>query len=701
MKKLFITGITALIALCLHAQEFTNLYTAYRQHNCIVADDSLIYVGSSKAINIYHYDGSYKTSVAVDGEVHSAVRDHDGSLWFGVFAYSNSTIGGGVIKYDGYSWEFIPVNDNVIYSYVTSINCDKNNNIWVCIAPVHSQNLVKVSKYDGSQWFDYSVFGDTIVLDDAMEIVCDTNNIVYVGVKSNNIVGDYGVIAISSTDTLIYNSANSEMTVRCKHSSLLDRQNRVWYGGCYGHVNSFENGLWTVHDNNTIFNNASFSAIFQDFQNRIWLSSGSKIFVEDETTWSVNNFLSEHLVTSVSDIVSDYDQQIWLSANFSNEDMREGCLVKPVADTFELLYAKSHIGFPREIAFHEDKIWLGKSAYLSHFDGAIWNNTFTTENLCSENTTSVCTDINGNLWYGTENGLFKQSPNQPAEQILQLCGEDISIVQCIASIGNTLWVKASGLNLYKYNGSEWTEIDMANAASSYFLKIVPRNENEIWAASNAGAIRFDGTNWSNYSQEEGLMSNTVNDIAFQNDSVWIATTRGIALLYNDQINILHNDSTYLSGYSKYYSIVVDKHGVKWAGCKNGVLRFNNESSEYIYPSTHKEQIFCIKEDPDHNLWFCGSNAISKYTFDNSNIETPIAEQKNLKIFPNPAQQEIYFDLPTNTQSDILEIYSTNGAVIYQQKVQAGTNKINIESLPVGMYLVRIRGANLYGKFVKE
>ncbi|MDD3686889.1 MAG: T9SS type A sorting domain-containing protein [Bacteroidales bacterium] len=701
MKKLFITGIAALLALCLHAQEFTNLYTAYRQHKCIVADDSLIYVGCSKAINIYHYDGSYKTSVAVDGDVYSAVRDNNGHLWFGVFAYSNSTIGGGIIKYDGYSWEFIPVNNNFVYTGITSITCDHDNNIWACIVPYDGQNPARISKYNGTHWIDYTTFNDTLILVGVDEIVCDTNNVIFAGTKFDNVPGLSEIIAISATDTTIFDYINYNYTIACKHSSLVDRQNRVWFGGCYGHINSFDNGMWTVHDDYATFNNGSFSAIYQDFQDRMILATGSKLFTEGEIDWEVNTYLEEHSLAAVSDIKADSEQQVWLVGNFDSGDAREGCLIKPIADTFQLLHPQSHIGYPREIAFSEDNIWLGKSAYLSHFDGEIWNNNFTSENLCSEITTAICTDINGNLWYGTENGLFKQSPNQPAEQILQLCGEDISIVQCIASIGNTLWVKASGLNLYKYNGSEWTEIDMTNAASSYFLKIVPRNENEFWVASNAGAIRFDGTNWSNYSVEDGLLHSTVNDYAFQNDSVWMTTPKGIALLYNDQLSILHNDSTYLSGYSNYYSIVKDKHGVKWAGSKKGVLKFNNETSEYIYPSTQKEQIFCIKEDPDHNLWFCGSNAVSKYTFDNSNIETPIAEQNNLKIFPNPAQQEIYFDLPTNNQSDFLEIYNTNGAIIYQQNVQSGTNKIDIESLPVGMYLVRINGANLYGKFVKE
>ncbi len=226
------------------------------------------------------------------------------------------------------------------------------------------------------------------------------------------------------------------------------------------------------------------------------------------------------------------------------------------------------------------------------------------------------------------------------------------------------------MNLYKYNGAEWSKIDMTHAPSSTFLKIVPRNENEFWASSYAGAIKFDGINWSNYTINEGLSSDNVNDYAFENDSIWIATKKGIALMYNGSIYTIFNDSSLVSGYSNFNTIFIDKHGNKWAGSEKAVLKFNNSSFEYLYPTGIKEKIYSITEDPERNLWFCGSNAVSKYTFDNSRIETPVAEQNNLKIFQNPSQQEIYIDLLTNNLSDILEIYATNGAVIYQQKVQA-------------------------------
>ncbi|HOZ29784.1 MAG TPA: T9SS type A sorting domain-containing protein [Bacteroidales bacterium] len=104
-----------------------------------------------------------------------------------------------------------------------------------------------------------------------------------------------------------------------------------------------------------------------------------------------------------------------------------------------------------------------------------------------------------------------------------------------------------------------------------------------------------------------------------------------------------------------------------------------------------ERIFLIKTDSLGN-----DGVVISYTGN-----TTVIDDFKLEIYPNPATNEFNFKLPTEIKNDILEIYSTNGAIIYQQNIQAGTNKIDIGNLPVGMYLVRIRGANLFGKFVKE
>ncbi|MDD3740807.1 MAG: two-component regulator propeller domain-containing protein, partial [Bacteroidales bacterium] len=246
MKNILLSILALLLTISVGAQEFTNFYTAYREHLCIVTDDSLIYVGCPNAINIYYRDGSYKTSIGVGGVVYSAVRDNNGNLWFGSCGYNNNN-GGCLIKHDGSSWEIIPLIDSFVYSDITSITCDRDNNIWVAVNANSGLDAAKISKFDGSTWYDYTTFNDTLVLVGVDKIVCDTNNVIFAGTKFDNVPGLFEIIAISETDTTIFDYINYNYTVACKHSSLVDRQNRVWFGGCFGHINSFENGVWTVH----------------------------------------------------------------------------------------------------------------------------------------------------------------------------------------------------------------------------------------------------------------------------------------------------------------------------------------------------------------------------------------------------------------------------------------------------------------------
>jgi hypothetical protein len=154
-------------------------------------------------------------------------------------------------------------------------------------------------------------------------------------------------------------------------------------------------------------------------------------------------------------------------------------------------------------------------------------------------------------------------------------------------------------------------------------------------------------------------------------------------------------SKHFCGYPVGHPLYVnDTHPNKILVTEDGGFAIGGWGNYWEYINEHWEQperIFLIKTDS------LGNDGVV-ISYDGN---TTVIEDFKLEIYPNPATNEFNFELSKDIKNDVLEIYSTNGAVIYQQKVQAGTNKINIESLPVGMYLVRIRGANLFGKFVKK
>jgi hypothetical protein len=105
-----------------------------------------------------------------------------------------------------------------------------------------------------------------------------------------------------------------------------------------------------------------------------------------------------------------------------------------------------------------------------------------------------------------------------------------------------------------------------------------------------------------------------------------------------------------------------------------------------------QRIFLIKTDS------LGNDTLIS---DISPVESkPITEFK-LECYPNPASREFFVDLPQGTEDDVLEIYSTSGSLVHEQAVGYANNKIDICGLQPGMYLVKIRGAALYGKIIIE
>lgn len=79
---------------------------------------------------------------------------------------------------------------------------------------------------------------------------------------------------------------------------------------------------------------------------------------------------------------------------------------------------------------------------------------------------------------------------------------------------------------------------------------------------------------------------------------------------------------------------------------------------------------------------------------------PIAEFK-LECYPNPASSEFFIDLPQGVDYDMLEIYSTNGSLVHEQRAQNGINTVNNCNLQPGVYLLRLRDKKIFGKIIIE
>jgi hypothetical protein len=85
--------------------------------------------------------------------------------------------------------------------------------------------------------------------------------------------------------------------------------------------------------------------------------------------------------------------------------------------------------------------------------------------------------------------------------------------------------------------------------------------------------------------------------------------------------------------------------------------------------------------------------------------TPTADHntlRTLKVFPNPSDQVIWFDLGPREVASKIAVFNIQGQSVLQKKVNQSLFYIDITSLPVGMYYYSVQSTlhNYYsGKIV--
>lgn len=87
----------------------------------------------------------------------------------------------------------------------------------------------------------------------------------------------------------------------------------------------------------------------------------------------------------------------------------------------------------------------------------------------------------------------------------------------------------------------------------------------------------------------------------------------------------------------------------------------------------------------------------EYVFANgtSSVLTDVKEHKQsnitLTVYPNPAQSEVYIvvSVKNKTKSQLIEVFDSNGRVVYHSKDVADNHKIDVSNLSSGFYQIRL------------
>ncbi|MDD2635098.1 MAG: T9SS type A sorting domain-containing protein [Bacteroidales bacterium] len=689
MKKTILSLIIISMFFTATAQTWTNYYDGYKSNSTLAITDSLIFVGCEGVINVYTTEGVYRYSKLAKDNCFSSNIDKDGNIWFGYFTQ--------LLKFDGTNWTKIniDISENL---YCTSLVFDKNNKLWATLEYNNGNPSGYISSFDGINWNHISNFNDTIIIQYPEQIIVDTNNIVYAGITTN--ANWYsGVVRISDTDTTIYHSNNSNCIIGCKHSSYLDKNNHVWFGGCYNKLVRFDGTDWHNESYDPELHYESFTAIFLDNDGNKWLGTSNGLFVQDQDSWINYTIDNELAFDKIFDIKSDLNNNIWMAT--SSIDYDEGCITKYADENFTHYYPNTFKGEPSKVVFRNDETWvISKDNAVSVLKNDIWEINNINETINYKKIKDITVDANNNIWMATDTALYKININNNIEIITNILGHDLISNRCLATHENNVWLNSSPY-LMKFNGENWIEIDITNLPSTYFNVIQPVSTNEIWIGTNSGAMHFDENLWTTYTDASGLGSNTVRDIAVEDNKIWFATSRGVSVFDGSEFITYIQDSAFIPSYNSNSSIHIDKKGHKWIGCPKGIYRYDNYNFHFMLPNDIEEQINYITEDSQGNVWVASQYGLSKYTFAPDNIEENLLAKNTLELFPNPTKDFFQIEIDNLNKSETLKIYTISGKCIHNQTVYNGINTVKTNNLQPGIYIVKLTNSLKFAKLLIE
>lgn len=161
------------------------------------------------------------------------------------------------------------------------------------------------------------------------------------------------------------------------------------------------------------------------------------------------------------------------------------------------------------------------------------------------------------------------------------------------------------------------------SSGSTFNQIVPSPSGDILLASEfglkilnpqLGSIQTIGHYAS--SPQNGLPSNTIHQIFCEEQIIWIATDRGVAVTKsgNNFETTALPSITHSSDGNVFSRILVDTNGDKWMGGDNGLLHITQTGTKWfkVGSGLKKSIIRCIYEDRDKDIWIATDASIARY-----------------------------------------------------------------------------------------
>lgn len=272
------------------------------------------------------------------------------------------------------------------------------------------------------------------------------------------------------------------------------------------------------------------------------------LFIDRKTgkkfSWNYDLVKNSSAYNRIKDMLIDGDDKCWLAS-----DIGIACLRFANGNAQRIYPSKSltshnemYAGSMKALAKGTDgKIYFGSHAWLFSI-----GDDFAAKKIGYKRVTAIVEIEDNSLLVGSNDGLylFKDNNLVPypdkrydlSQHITDLSRSPSGFV-CAATNDNGLIIK-KGKDFFYITASDTLNRLNSNICRKVFID----GNNNIWACTNKGLCRLTITSWSpfayhvqQFTTDDGLISNDVNDVFVSNDSVWVATSQGLSYFMESEV----------------------------------------------------------------------------------------------------------------------------------------------------------------------
>ncbi len=467
-------------------------------------------------------------------------------------------------------------------SSIQKVICDKDGNIWIGtqssgLYVYKDKKLQKIEHLPGLEKNIMSV------------LYADSLGRIWVGTE----IGD---LYYFESDKQVINTVVIPKIANGVFSALYSSKGKYYFGTRNG-LYTFENESFKLLNDHINFIND----IVEDNFGGIWLATNSGLYCYDTVNNEFNNFIRQHHVNKqiIQSVYFDEDNIVWIST------YRKGFIeVRPSAFVNYPLRAYGIDEVPSVI-----RLLYNGDMYVGTDEGNVYNILADTvlkvplkTSLQGRRIKDIYQDKDSSLWICSYGGLLHVEKDKETLYGASKDLPDMTIRYIVQDDKGNYYVATRQTGVYKIskNYKVVQRFNTGNGLSSNYVLSLKFQNQTLYVSTKGGIdiIKNDKI-VKQYSDINGLADNLVFDLYIDGNIIWAATIRGLSRIEEDKIvNFSKSNGLKLN---KIFSVIEDDYGYLWLPTVKGLMRVEKKQlNDYVNDSN--TNIRCALYDENDGIY---------------------------------------------------------------------------------------------------